>query len=140
MGLIHTAAILFCFTTLDLTVKNLGVRLDRQKKATLVSRDLMAAMWQRPITMYSWLLMTQILADSNLTLTLTKIDFPLDYLYTFSVILPYVTRTMFLISMWQVEKESVLQSETLNIFQITVIFFVFAFCQCSLNTVSSPVY
>lgn len=86
----------------------------------------MAAVWQRPITMYSLLLMTQTLTNSNLTPTLSKT--PLDYLYTFSVILPYVTRTMFLISMWQVDKESVLQSEseTLNIFQITI---VFVFCQ-----------
>ena len=40
---------------------------------------------------------------------------------------------MFLKSMWQVDEESVLQSETLNIFQITV---MFAFCQYSLNTVT----
>ena len=38
-----------CFTTLDLAVKNLGARLDRKNKAPLVSRDKMAAVWQRPI-------------------------------------------------------------------------------------------
>ena len=32
-----------CFTTLDLAVKSLGARLDRKNKATLVSRDKMAA-------------------------------------------------------------------------------------------------
>ena len=43
---------------------------------------------------YSWLPIIRTLANSNLALTRTKVDFPPDFLVTFTVILPSVTRTL----------------------------------------------
>ena len=43
---------------------------------------------------YSWLQITRTLANFNLALTQTKINFPLDFCHTFNVILPLITRTL----------------------------------------------
>ena len=97
---------------------------------------------------YSWLLITRTLANLN------QNRFPLDFLHTFTVILPTVTWTLdnsnllltrsnfcfpsdhfyavlpsltwtIFLSMWQVETE--LSSKTLNLFQNNHVFLVFTF-------------
>ena len=117
---------------------------------------------------YSWLPTTRTLANSNLALTRTKVDFPW---MSFTVILPSVTRTLdnsslplsrsnfcfpsahfCTISPWIYSnhrykrvtsrvKNRVLKSETLNLFQNNrVNSLSLLFCHSSSNSVSTSVY
>ena len=106
---------------------------------------------------YSWLLITQILANPN------ESWFPLDFLHTGTVILPEVTQTScnwkkflfpfrsflhnctlynsnHVLSTWQAKKNSVLKPETLNSFQNNHVHSLSLVCHPSSNSVSIPVY